>query len=859
MSEEITPLRQQYLEIKKQYPDAIVFFRLGDFYETFDEDAYKTSEALDIVLTSRPVAKGVRVPMAGIPFHAVDNYLGRLIEKGYHVAICEQVGGAATERGLFPRDVVRVITPGTVTEPGLLPVGRNNYLVALNVMEGRAGLAYVDISTGEFAGTEIETDPALTQIHAELARLKAAEVLVSDQLELPKTFTDEVTRVPNWYFEPGRAEELIKHQFGVSSLEGFGLKQRPLTVRAAGGLLKYLNETQKGGLPSLTGFNSYSLSDFMVLDGETRRNLELTETLRDNKVEGSLLSVLDKTKSHMGKRTLRSWVNNPLLDRDKIRQRQDLVEYFFTDGVRRTEISTQLKELHDLERLVNRMVSGSARPPDLVGLREDLQLLPELLNLLPTDAHVLKHLRDRIKPFPELSNLLIEAITEDPPATTNNTGIIRAGYSDELDQIVNASAHAREWINNLEATERQRSGIKALRTGYNKVFGYYIEISRGSAAGAPDNYIRKQTLVNAERFITPELKEYESLVLNAESQIHEVELRLFKAVCVQVAAFAPGLLETARALGELDSLISLATVAALNNYVRPLVQAEKGLEITNGRHPVVERFNTLDRFIANDTVFEPGEIIRVITGPNMSGKSTFLRQVVLIVLMAQIGSFVPADTAVIGLVDRVFTRIGAQDAIHAGQSTFMVEMIETANILNHATSRSLLILDEIGRGTSTYDGLSIAWSIIEYLHSHPRLKPFTLFATHYHELIQLADLLPGMRNYNVAVTEGDGRVIFLHKIVPGGSDRSYGIHVAQLAGLPSPVIQRANEILKQLEASAGKTQPDKVSDENQLRLFPENNPLIEAFKKLDLETLSPIQALNLLYEWRATFIKDNPS
>lgn len=859
MSEEITPLRQQYLEIKKQYPDAIVFFRLGDFYETFDEDAYKTSEALDIVLTSRPVAKGVRVPMAGIPFHAVENYLGRLIEKGYHVAICEQVGNSATERGLFPRDVVRVITPGTVTEPGLLPSGRNNYLVAFHIMEGRAGLAYVDISTGEFAGTEIEVDSAFTQIHAELARLKAAEVLVSDALEIPKGFADEVTRVPNWYFEPGRAEELIKSQFGVTSLDGFGLKNRPLCVRAAGGLLKYLNETHKGALLSLTGFNGYSLTDFMVLDGETRRNLELTETLRDNKFEGSLLSVLDKTKSHMGKRMLRNWVNNPLLELKKIHQRQDLVEFFYQEGVRRAEIAETIKALHDLERLVNRVVAGTARPPELVALREDLQVLPELLGLLPTDVAVLSGIRGRIETFPELSQLLIASITEDPPATTATTGIIRAGYSDELDQIVNASAHAREWINNLEAVERQRTGIKTLRTGYNKVFGYYIEISRGSAAGAPDNYIRKQTLVNGERFVTPELKEYEALVLNAESQIHEVELRLFKSLCEQVAAFAPGLLETARALGELDSLISLATVAALNNYIRPVVQEEKGLQIINGRHPVVERLNSSDRFIANDTVFEPGEIVRVITGPNMSGKSTFLRQVVLIVLMAQIGSFVPADSAVIGLVDRVFTRIGAQDAIHAGQSTFMVEMIETANILNHATSRSLLILDEIGRGTSTYDGLSIAWSIIEYLHSHPRLKPYTLFATHYHELIELADLLPGVRNYNVAVTEADGRVIFLHKIVPGGSDRSYGIHVAQLAGLPSPVIQRANEILKQLEATSGKTQPEKVSDENQLRLFPENNPMIEAFKQLDLETLSPIQALNLLYEWRATFIKSNPT
>lgn len=859
MPEEITPLRQQYLEIKKKYPDAIVFFRLGDFYETFDEDAQKTSEALDIVLTSRPVAKGVRVPMAGIPFHAVENYLGRLIEKGYHVAICEQVGTAATERGLFPRDVVRVITPGTVIEPGLLPAGRNNYLVAIQISDGHAGLAFVDISTGEFAGTEIETDSSLSQLHSELMRLRAAEVLVSDQADLPRSFSEVATRVPGWYFELGRAQALLKNQFGVSSLDGFGLNNRPLTTRAAGGLLMYLKETQKGTLNNLTGFLGYSLSDFMTLDGETRRNLELTETLREGKAEGSLLSVLDKTKSMMGKRTLRAWVTNPLLHLEQIHERQDLVDFFFKEGVRRGEITDQLRKLHDIERLVNRVVFGTTRPPELVALREDLTTLPDLIKLLPESAPVLASLRARINAFPELHQLLADSMADEPPATTHNIGMIRPGYSTELDQIVQASAHAREWINNLESAERQRTGIKTLRTGYNKVFGYYIEISRGSASAAPEDYIRKQTLVNAERFITPELKEYESLVLTAENQIHEVELRVYASVCGQVATFAPALLETARALGELDALVSLATVAALNNYVRPVVQQEKALQILNGRHPVVERVNTLERYISNDTVFESGEIVRVITGPNMSGKSTFLRQVVLIVLMAQIGSFVPADSAVIGLVDRIFTRIGAQDAIHAGQSTFMVEMIETANILNHATSRSLLILDEIGRGTSTYDGLSIAWSIIEYLHSHPRLKPFTLFATHYHELIELADMLPGVSNYNVAVTEADGRVIFLHKIVPGGSDRSYGIHVAQLAGLPAPVIQRANEILKQLEASSGKTQPEKISDENQLRLFPENNPMIEAFKQLDLESLSPIQALNLLYEWRAAYFKKTES
>lgn len=854
MPQDITPLRQQYLDIKKQYPDAILFFRLGDFYETFDDDARKASEALDIVLTSRPVAKGVRVPMAGIPFHAADNYLGRLIEKGYRVAIAEQVGDQP-DKGLFTREVVRVVTPGTVVEPGLLSAGRNNYLAAVCLQENHAGIAYLDISTGEFTGTQLELEEGLGAVRTELVRINPAETLRSETQELPEGLPGSLTPVPGWYFEPGRAEELLKSVFGVSSLDGFGLKNLPLTTRAAGALLKYLQETHKDALLSLKSFGTYSLGDFMVLDAETRRNLELTETLRDNRSEGSLLWVLDQTKTAMGKRMLRQWVNKPLLNLAAITARLDLVETFYRDGVLRNELTHLLHEFHDMERLVNRACSNSIRPPELVSLREDLSLLPKLRALVPSEPALAGFLSE-LHEHPDVLSLLEEAVADDPPATLANVGIIKPGFSAELDAIVSSSQHAREWIGNLEGEERKRTGIKTLRVGFNKVFGYYIEISRGSADNAPADYLRKQTLVNAERFITPELKEYESLVLNAETQIHEVELRVFRSVCQRVANSAALLLETARALARLDCVLSLAAAAALNNYVRPIVRAEKSLKIIGGRHPVVERLRTGERFIANDAVFEDGEIVRVITGPNMSGKSTFLRQVVLIALMAQLGSFVPAESAEIGLVDRIFTRIGAQDAIHAGQSTFMVEMIEAANILNNATPRSLLILDEIGRGTSTYDGLSIAWAIIEYLHSHPKLKPFTLFATHYHELTELADMLPGVRNYNVAVTESEGRVVFLHKIVPGGADRSYGIHVAQLAGLPGPVIQRANEILRQLEATSGKTIPDQVPDSSQLRLFPENNPLIDAFKKVDLNSLSPIQALNLLYEWRRNFFPE---
>ena len=855
MEETITPLRQQYLEIKQEYPDAIVFFRLGDFYETFDDDARKTADALDIVLTSRPVAKGVRVPMAGIPFHAVDNYLGRLIEKGYHVAICEQVGDQP-DKGLFPREVIRVVTPGTVVEPNLLPSGRNNYLACHFLQGGKAGLAYVDISTGELAATELSGSNVEVLLRAELERLSPAELLISDTSDVKEVPEFNLTRIPNWYFEPGRAQELIKTQFRVSNLEGLGLKTYPLAVRATGALLKFLKETQKGLLEIELSFSTYSLSDFMVLDAETRRNLELTETLRDGKTEWSLLGILDKTQTPMGKRLLRSWVNKPLLDIEQINQRLDAVAYFYGHGVERNQIAELLKQLHDLERLVTRLVNGSARPNDLVALREDLGTLPGLIHLLESDQSALIPVLEGWRTYENELDLLERAISDEPPATLNTIGLIREGFSQELDQVVSSSRHAREWINSLESSERQRTGLKTLRVGFNKVFGYYLEISRGLADKAPEEYIRKQTLVNSERFITPELKEYESLVLNAETQIHEIEVKVFQQVVAQLAKSSQELLETARCIARLDCLLSLAEVAALNKFSRPILKQDKGISILAGRHPVVEQLTGRNHYIANDTVFEDGEIIRLITGPNMSGKSTFLRQVVLIVLMAQIGSFVPADQAEIGLVDRVFTRIGDKDAIHKGQSTFMVEMLETANILNNATPRSLLILDEIGRGTSTYDGLSIAWAIIEYLHSHPKLKPFTLFATHYHELTELAELFPGVRNYNVAVTEADEQVIFLHKIVPGAADRSYGIHVAQMAGLPAPVIARANEILKQLEASSGTTLPENKEEKEQLRLFPENNPLMDAFNKLDLESLTPIQALNKLYEWKQAFFPE---
>ncbi|MBK6645348.1 MAG: DNA mismatch repair protein MutS [Anaerolineales bacterium] len=851
-NEDITPVRRQYLDEKKKHPDAILFFRLGDFYETFDEDAEITARELDIVLTSRPVGGGVRVPLAGIPYHAVDNYLARLIEKGYHVAICDQIGEVPA-KGLVERKVVRVVTPGTVTEPGLLPGDANNYLASVILDSSgsssgtAASVSYTDVTTGEFAVTELP----LEALRAELTRLHPAEILFPDNQKLPDGIIGHTTPLPAWKFEPGKCNETLLTQFNAASLDGFGLKANSLSVRAAGAIIQYLKETQPNALNLLNSLRSYSLNEFMTLDASTRRNLELDETLRGER-KGSLLGTLDATITPMGKRMIHQWVSQPLLNVERIIKRQNGVEYFVQNGMARAELREALKPIADLERLINRVIAGQAQPRDLAAMRGTLGELPKIKEVIGEQK---AEGGRQWSVCAEQLSLLQNALDDDPPATLQNTGVIRPGYSAELDGVMDASKHAREWIANLESVEREKTGIKTLKVGYNKVFGYYIEISRGAADKAPEHYIRKQTLVNAERFITPEMKEYETLVLNAEERIKEIETRLFKEVCAELAKAANKILSTARAIAELDVLSALGEVSALNGYTKPQVHAGSELEIHEGRHPVVEQLLKSDRYIPNDVIFEKGEVIRVITGPNMSGKSTFLRQAALIVLMAQMGSFVPAASARIGLVDRIFTRIGAQDEIHAGQSTFMVEMVEAANILHHATTRSLLILDEIGRGTSTYDGLSIAWGIIEHIHNHPQLRAKTLFATHYHELTQLAELLPGVRNYNVAVSEADGRVVFLHKIIPGGADKSYGIHVAQLAGLPAPVIGRANEIMLELEKSAARGVKIDPNVAQQAALFPETNPLLDELKDMDVNSLSPIEALNKLFEWQKRFTK----
>ncbi len=849
MSDDISPIRKQYLEIKRDYPDTILFFRLGDFYETFDEDAHVAARELDIVLTSRNVAKGARVPMAGIPAHAAESYIARLIARGLHVAICEQVGDAV--KGLMPREVVRVFTPGTLIEEGMLAARANNYLAAVVLVENLAGVAYADISTGEFRATTLGGVDPLQALRDELMRLGAAEVLVPEGLDLGNGLPGSITVQPSWKFEPGRCEQALLEHFAVASLDGFGLNGMPLAVRAAGALLQYVRGTQPKAVGLLASLSHYSLADYMLLDAATRRGLELTETLRSREIQGSLLGVLDRTVTPMGARLLRAWINQPLLNLGAIEKRQVEVQALLDAGLGRAGFRASLGKLGDLERLANRTASGHALPRDLLALRNYLGALPAVSAALESSPG-LAMFAGEVDPCSEILNLLQAAIAEEPPSTLAQTGVIRSGFSEELDRTVAGIHDARRWIATLESEERARTGIRTLKVGFNKVFGYYLEVTHANTHSVPAEYIRKQTLVNAERYITPQMKEVEAQILNAEERIREIEGRLFAEVCRTIATSAARLQHTSAALARLDVVAALADLAVERGYTRPVVVEEDVLEIVAGRHPVVEQFLTGQRFVPNDAVLEAGERIRVITGPNMSGKSTYLRQVALLCLMAQIGSFIPAGSARIGLVDRIFTRIGAQDEIHSGQSTFMVEMIEAANILHHATRRSLLIFDEVGRGTSTYDGVSIAWAVIEYVHNHPRLQSRTFFATHYHELIRLADFLPAVRNYNVAVVEQGKNVVFLHQIVPGGADRSYGIHVAQLAGLPRPIIDRAEEILGELEgqsAHADKPRPQML----QLSFMPANDPLREALRRLDVPGLTPLDALNLLFEWQRRY------
>jgi DNA mismatch repair protein MutS len=851
MVENITPIRQQYLRIKRQYPHVIVFFRLGDFYETFDEDARIASKELEIVLTSRSMGKGNSIPMAGIPYHAVDNYLAKLINHGYKVAICEQVTRPGETKGLVQREVVRLVTPGTVVEPGLLAGKSNNYLVSVTVSGDQAGIAYVDITTGEFAATQTSSE----RMVSELERLKPSEIIAPKGLDLSVfKITVPVTPLEEYDFDLDSGTKALLEHFKVATLDGFGCSHLPLAIRAAGSIIQYIRETQKGALGQLTGLATYSTEEFMALDLQTVTNLELFRNTHTGKLEGSLLFVVDLTKTAMGGRLMKKWLGQPLLDINSIIRRQETVEWFYQEGLTRKQTIELLGNIADLERLINRIKGNLASPRELVALRRGLETLPQLKELI--NGSQLQWLKQDLKLLPEIVDLIVKSIVEQPPGNLEEGGVIKSGFSPELDELRLKSTNSKQYLADLEKQERSRTGIKNLKVGYNRVFGYYIEISNSNLQQVPPEYIRKQTLVNGERFFTPELKEYETQILHAQERLKEMESDLFYWICGQVAASSETILTTARVLAQLDVFSALGEVASRNNYIRPLLDQSKDIDIKAGRHPIVERTLLEGAFIPNDTQLSNDDAqLIILTGPNMSGKSTYLRQVALIVLIAQIGSFVPAESARIGIVDRIFTRIGAGEDISSGKSTFMIEMVETANILNNATPSSLIILDEIGRGTSTYDGLSIARAVAEYIHNSPRLGAKTLFATHYHELVELAGFLPRAKNFNVAVIEEGGEVVFLRKIVPGGVDKSYGIHVAKLAGLPRPVIHRAQEVLSDLESqpdrhytrksvAKGPNQPPP----SQISLFGQKSPVILDLEKLDVNALTPLEALNKLYE-----------
>ncbi|MDQ2716941.1 MAG: DNA mismatch repair protein MutS [Chloroflexota bacterium] len=911
-----SPVRAQYLQIKGQHPDAILFFRMGDFYELFDDDAEIVARELEIALTRRDFGRGQKSPMAGFPHTAAESYIARLVSKGYRVAICDQMSDPALSRGLVDREVTRIVTPGTVVDPAMLTAKRNNFLAATVVGHDALGIAYVDITTGEFATTQFATPEPELALQQEIARVGPAEVLVeahyghqgnrkrrwlatvmsekqvtklgsngNPNAEAPELDEDDeddfaplarllkgvaghVTPYDTRYFSEEDARHRLLTHFEVASLEGFGCDRLPLAIRAAGAVLAYLQEAQKGVVRQLTSLETYSTAAFMTLDPHTRRNLELFESGRGGSVKGSLLWVLDKTRSPMGGRLLRRWLGQPLLDIAILQQRQQLIGELLSDTLIQARLAEALKKAGDLERLINRVRQRIAIPRDLVSLANGLRAAADIRAHLaqggdPDTTSALAHmpllsrLLQRLADNADIIDLIEHAIVEEPPVSASEGGVIRAGYNEELDKIKLASEDGQQWMAQLEQRERRRTGINTLKVGYNKNTGYFIEVSNSHKHRVPADYLRRQTLTGGERFVTPDLKEYEVLILNARERTGKLESELFAQLRAEIALHASErILDTAHILAEIDVYLSLAEVAARHSYCCPQLNDGDTLHIVAGRHPVVEQAQAETPFIPNDAELSNHEAqILIITGPNMAGKSTYLRQVALITLLAQVGSYVPAESATIGIVDRIFTRIGAQDDLATGQSTFMVEMVETANILHHATPRSLVILDEIGRGTSTYDGLAIARAIVEYLHNNKRSGARTLFATHYHELVEVARLLPRIRCLNVAVTEEGGDIVFLRKIVPGGADRSYGVHVAQLAGIPRPVIHRAQEILEELEKQGdAKTRRKAMRDMTmpvswQMTLFAsEPHPLIEEIKALAIDELTPIEAISKLYE-----------
>ena len=871
---ELTPMMKQYMETKSQYQDCILFYRLGDFYEMFFEDALTASRELEITLTGKNCGQEEKAPMCGVPYHAVEGYLNRLVAKGYKVAICEQVEDPKTTKGIVKREVVRIVTPGTNLDTQALDETKNNYIMCIVYIADRYGVSVADISTGDYFVTEI---PDSAKLLDEIYRFSPSEIICNEAFYMSGVDMDgmkdrlgiTIYSLESWYFDDEVCRKKLLEHFEVSSFAGLGLADYDCGIISAGALLQYLLETQKNSLSNLTHITPYAAGKFMMIDSSTRRNLELCETLREKQKRGSLLWVLDKTKTAMGARTLRKYVEQPLIDKTEIIRRLDAVQELKEQAISREEIREYLSPVYDLERLITKIAYGSANPRDLTAFRSSLEMLPALLYILQEmKAELLKDLAVDLDPLEDLCILVKKAIREDPPIAMKEGNIINDGYNEEVDKLRRAKSDGKDWLAKLENDEREKTGIKNLKIKYNKVFGYYLEVTNSYKEMVPEYYTRKQTLANAERYITPELKELEDMILGAEDKLYALEYELYSEVRDLIASQIERIQKTAKAVAALDAFASLALVAERNNYVRPKINEKGVIDIKEGRHPVVERMIPNEMFISNDTYLDDKKHrISIITGPNMAGKSTYMRQTALIALMAQIGSFVPAKSANIGLSDRIFTRVGASDGLASGQSTFMVEMTEVANILRNATSKSLLILDEIGRGTSTFDGLSIAWAVIEYISDSRLLGAKTLFATHYHELTELEGKIDNVNNYCIAVKEKGDDIVFLRKIVKGGADKSYGIQVAKLAGVPELVIGRAKEIVEELSDEDITARVSEIASKErvvkkkpkvkkyddvdiaQMSLFDtvKDDDVLEELKNLDVGNMTPIDALNTIY------------
>ena len=871
---QLSPMMRHYMETKKEYPDCILFYRLGDFYEMFFDDALTASKVLEITLTGKECGLPERAPMCGVPYHAVDSYLYRLVQNGYKVAIAEQMEDPKLAKGLVKREVIRVVTPGTITSAQALDETKNNYLMGIVYMDGKYGVSTADITTGEFLVTEVDSG---RELFDEINKFSPSEIICNNAFymsgvdidELKNRYNVAVSALDSHFFGDESCRKILREHFKVGSLSGLGLDDYSTGVIAAGAVMAYMYETQKSTLEHITSITPYCTGQFMIIDTSTRRNLELVETMREKQKRGTLLWVLDKTKTAMGARLLRTWIEQPLIHKEEIIRRQDVVEELNMSYISREELCEYLNPIYDLERLIGRISYKTANPRDLIAFKTSLEMLPHIKRLLGEfRSAVFKELEADLDPLEDLYGLIERAIEDDPPITVRDGGMIKEGFSEEADRLRQAKTEGKDWLAQLESREKEKTGIKNLKIKFNKVFGYYFEVTNSFKSLVPDYFIRKQTLTNAERYTTDELKELEDIIMGAEEKLVSLEYDLFCQVRDEIASQVVRIQKTAKAIAGIDVFCSLSAVASRHNYVKPAINEKGVIQIKNGRHPVVEQMMRDDLFVANDTFLDNGKNrLSVITGPNMAGKSTYMRQVALIVLMAQLGSFVPAQEADIGICDRIFTRVGASDDLASGQSTFMVEMTEVANILRNATKHSLLVLDEIGRGTSTFDGLSIAWAVIEHISNTKLLGAKTLFATHYHELTELEGTIAGVKNYCIAVKEQGDDIVFLRKIVRGGADKSYGIQVAKLAGVPDSVIARAKEIAEELSdnditsrakeiAQAGATvtqhkavpKPDEV-DMQQLSFFDtvKDDDIVRELEGLELSTMTPIDALNTLY------------